>query len=146
MKLGSTDAFGTQYLGSALVDPYVDGVSITRGPPSDDEHAFTYVVSLFEALVGEVYACPCRGGRAAPGYVGDAFACATSDENVPSWQSDDELFRARTDAGCDALPEDDFVAVDLGAARDAPVHLRLMTDEAPWTEDVALRRVEVWVR
>ena len=66
-----TDAFGD--LIDTIESSYVDGVSITHGPPEARQHIWTFASGLAEVRHPSYpnYSCPCVSGRVAPSYVGN---------------------------------------------------------------------------
>jgi len=83
----SPDAFG-QYAGPQTIEgPYVDGVSLTYGPPGARHHLWTFAGGLFENSQATYlrYTCPCVSGRAAPTFVGNDYFCESANPSITTW-------------------------------------------------------------
>jgi len=52
---------------------YVDGVSLTHGPPGARQHVWTFAAGIYET--SSLISCPCAGGRAAPTFIGNDYFC-----------------------------------------------------------------------
>ena len=69
----SVDAFG-QLVGPQTIEGhYVDGVSLTHGPPGERQHVWTFAAGISETTHSS--SCPCAGGVAAPTFVGNDYFC-----------------------------------------------------------------------
>ena len=67
--------------GNSINDPYVDGISITRGSPR--QHVWTYTAYYYEGHNINAYLCPCGQTNTSnysnvPDFVGRDFYCETS--------------------------------------------------------------------
>jgi len=72
----SADAFA-QHAGhgpQTIEGHYVEGVSLTHGPPGARQHIWTFAAGLFETFQS-IASCPCAGGTAAPTFVGNEYFC-----------------------------------------------------------------------
>jgi len=73
-QYGSPDGFG-QHLGPQTIEgPYMDGVSLTHGPPGARQHIWSFAAGLGEILYLPSlpqYFCPCLGGAVAPPLCGE---------------------------------------------------------------------------
>ena len=73
-QVGSPDGFYTFDANPNDIETdYVDGLSITYGPPGNRHHVFTYAAGLQESTSAS--SCPCAGGRAPPSFVGSDYYC-----------------------------------------------------------------------
>ena len=73
----SPDAFG-HGVGQSIEGAYVDGVSLTHGPPGARQHIWTFAAGLLETVhpTYPLYSCPCVGsGTASPSFVGENYFC-----------------------------------------------------------------------
>ena len=70
----SPDAFPGSH---TIEGPYVDGVSLTHGPPGARQHVWTFAAGLLETVHAtySTASCPCVGGTAAPTFVGNDYFC-----------------------------------------------------------------------
>ena len=65
----SADAFGQLIGPQTIGGPYVDGVSLTHGPPGARHHVWTFVAGLLETA----HVHGCDSGRAAPTFLGNDY-------------------------------------------------------------------------
>ncbi len=66
---------------------YVDGLSLTHGPPGAREHIWTFAAGLTETDSPAETACPCIGRQSlslVPYYVGNDYFCESGNPG-PSW-------------------------------------------------------------
>ena len=70
----SADAFLNQTGPQTIEGPYVDGISLTHGPPGTRQHIWSFAAGLRETPVA-MFSCPCVNGAAAPSYVGNDYFC-----------------------------------------------------------------------
>jgi len=70
-QYNSVDAFSDS---PTIEGPYMDGVSLTHGPPGARQHVWTFAAGLFET-VRSLGSCPCEGGTAVPTFVGNDYFC-----------------------------------------------------------------------
>jgi len=76
----SADAFGLHAGPQTIEGPYVDGVSLTHGPPGTRQHIWTFAAGLLESgLPSSTDAdCPCAGRLSltdVPSFVGNDYIC-----------------------------------------------------------------------
>ena len=149
---GSTDGFwGPQ--GSGINDPYVDGVSITRGSPR--QHIWTYAAGVQENLfIPYQYQCPCVNGstHAPPPFVGSDYYC---ESGCPAYW-DGTTFHAADPLwdgeGCGSLEPDCCAPPGLPwfhKVFDPPtsdyIEMRMCTEEGSDGENVLLSSYEIYV-
>ena len=83
----STDAFG-QHGGWYTIDgPYVDGVSLTHGPPGTRQHIWTFAAGLLETVPPDYpdASCPCAGRASlsdVPSFVGNDYICESGNSGT----------------------------------------------------------------
>lgn len=145
-QFGTTDAFKPSEAGGASVDSvYVDGVSITVGTPR--AHVWTYASGVF-ATGGDTnrQTCPCEGGVAAPGFVGERHHCDSANDarslsivwHGAIWDE------TGTDAACATGASPMWFETALDVATSAPLEVRIMHDQCD--ETVGVARVQLWAR
>ena len=87
-QLGRPEAFATYVRNPALTldSRYVDGVSITYGPPPNRKHIWTFATSPYETYSG-TYTCPCMNPNdpivsniTIPSFINNDYFCASSQE------------------------------------------------------------------
>ncbi|MBX3231435.1 MAG: hypothetical protein KIT84_10855 [Labilithrix sp.] len=146
----SPDAFHSDDLDRA----YMDGVSVTTTIDGKRAHVFSFAVGLTEdATIEPENHCPCdKGARTPASFVGANFLCDTAvttgyPEEV--WQTTKDLW-AQDARGADCTkavaPGPRLSTVKLPSASAGPLEVRLMADQPRSNEDVALKRLVVYVR
>jgi hypothetical protein len=131
VSLGTPNAFLPSTTSGIDIDHvYVDGISVTTSTTTGGprQHAFTFAAGP----------CPCApaNGTAAPGFVGNNFAC---DDTNPLFDFD------ALDHQCHQLATPNSADVTVTSST-GPVEVRVMTDEAEAVEDIAITKLEVFVR
>ncbi len=75
-QLGHPESFAGYHLDSSTLEGlYVDGLSVTHGPPGSREHVWTFAVGVSENPSTSTYKCPCNGGPDAPPFIGNDYFC-----------------------------------------------------------------------
>ena len=149
---GSTDAF-TNTPGRTINDPYVDGVSITRGSPR--QHVWTFAIGIQDSISGlSIDECPCTPGntKSLPSFVGNDYFCesgcpayfdfTTFHAADPQWEGQ----------GCGALEAECCAAPGLPwfhKVLDAPttdfIEMRVCNDEPTANENILISSYEIYV-
>jgi len=151
----SPDAFdgGPQ----TIEDPYVDGVSLTHGPPGARQHVWTFVAGLTETgLPYRVLACPCVGGRAAPTFVGSDYFCE-SENPTTTWThtlyTSDPLWDGqgcRSPPCCELTSPPGMIAPwfckQLPQATTDDLEVRICGDQPASDEDTPVELIELYIR
>ena len=75
---GTVDAFGST---ATIEGAYVDGVSLTYGPPGTRQHIWTFTAGYSETRQFQA-SCPCVGGAAAPSYIGNYYFCESGNPST----------------------------------------------------------------
>ena len=126
---GSDDAFHFQ--NPTINDPYVDGVSITRGTPR--QHVWTYVIGVQENVDNTLNQCPCNSGisESPPSFVASDYFC---ESGCPAY-ADGDTFHAADPLwdgeGCGTLE------ADCCAAPGLPWFHKIL--DAPTTDYIEMR-------
>ena len=153
-QFGSPNAFdGIQ--GKSINDPYVDGISITRGSPR--QHVWTYASWYNERQNSIVdHVCPC--GRSdpsdyshVPSFVGRDFYCETafatgSGANRIAWENplwDGAGSACGTGGQCCATFG--WFHKTVHPSTSDPIEVRWCADQERSNEDVLTELVEIWV-
>ena len=141
-------------LGKSINDPYVDGISITRGSPQ--QHVWTYTSWRYEGQANIArYVCPC--GRSdpndysgVPSFVGKDFYCetafATVDTNRIAWENPlwDGAGSACGNGGRCCATFGWFHKTVSPSTSDY-IEVRWCADQDRDNEDVLTDLVEIWV-
>jgi len=138
-------------------DPYVDGVSLTHGPPGTRQHIWTFSAGVVETEPSlGAYSCPCIGGRAAPSYVRNDYFCESGNPTagqVSVLYPSDPLWDGQ---GCGSPPCCDLSSP---AGVTAPwfckqllqdttdnIEVRICGDELSSTENTPVELIELYIR
>ena len=151
-QLHSPNAFeGLQ--GSSINDPYVDGISITRGNPR--HHVWTYVAYWYEGYSTTSQLCPCSRTNTSdysnvPDFVGRDFYCetafATRSTNRVAWESplwDGAGSTCGTGGQCCATFG--WFHKTVHPSTSDHIEVRWCGDQKRGNEDVLTELVEIWV-
>ena len=153
---GSPDAF-SQHIGSQTLEGhYLDGISLTHGPPGTRQHIWSFAAGLSE-IARNQFACPCVGGRAAPSYVGNDYFCE-SGNHATSWTTQtlytsDPLWDGQ---GCGSPPCCEFSSPPgvtapwfcklLPQATTDDIEVRICGNEPTSNEDTPVELIELYIR
>lgn len=149
---GPLDAFEAQGSGSVTIDNvFVDGVTVNviTGGAGARRHLFTFAAGTFNATGSE---CPCAGGAGAPSFVTTGTQlCEEVTPLVPAaFDEVQHLFDVQArDSACTQPETPNEFLVSLGATaapEPGPLEVRLMLDDDDPDEDIAITRLELFVR
>ncbi len=102
-EFGGTQTFSGYHRNSSanitLEGQYVDGLSVTHGPPGSREHIWTFAAGIEEIQTTYAYICPCIGGPYAPPFIGNDYFCESGTYLVNTFLADDPLWDGQ---GCPA--------------------------------------------
>ena len=156
----SVDAFGQHAGPQSIEGPYVDGVSLTHGPPGTRQHIWTFAAGLTET-VPPAYpdaSCPCADrvlSRAdVPSFVGSDYICESGNPGT-SWTNilyaSDPLWDGQ---GCRSPPccelsyppgvSAPWFCKMLPQTTTDDIEVRICTDQT--NEDILVERVELYIR
>ena len=157
---GSVDAFSPgQRADITVEDTYVDGASLTYGPPGSRQHIWTFAAAIFETSNGNYPAapnCACTNINAnwnlrVPSFIGNNYFCATGNTG-PGWQrvvyGDDPLWDGLgcgpTNACCQ-LNNPPWFCTALPQPTTEDIELRVCHDQAEGDEDLLLSLVDLYI-
>lgn len=135
---GHLDGFLASESSSTIDNVYVDGIVISVNEPR--QHVFTFAASTIGGTE-----CPCGGADDEPGFVGQRYLCELV-ADAPAFDADELLFDFEAQDGQCTQPETPNEFRATVGATSGPVEVRIMTDDPPEDEDVALTRLEIFVR
>ena len=98
----SPDAFAPSQT-QTIEGYYVDGLSLTHGPPGARQHIWTFASGYSEIGYGK-WTCPCVGGTAAPSFMGNDYFCESGNpqsSHTPRVYASDPLWDGQ---GCGSPP------------------------------------------
>jgi len=154
-QYASTDAFGQHEAGNETIEgPYMDGVSLTHGPPGARQHIWSFTSGVQETN-HTTFNCPCAAGRAAPSYVGSDYFCESGNpgqsfSNV--LYASDPLWDGQ---GCESPPccelrsppgvTAPWFCKQLPQATADDIEVRICGDELTSNEDTPVELVELYI-
>ena len=150
-QFGSPDAL-FPWQGHVLIDsPYVEGISITHGPPR--QHIWTLMNGQQEAGTGDTR-CPCNNGSTVivPSFIGDDYFCESGSPSDPTSQlyTDDPLWDGEGCGGdeghCCNVPGIPWFHKVLNTTTSDDIELRVCGDYKTDEEDVPVSLYEIYVK
>ena len=148
---GSDDSFGPNYL--TINDPYVDGVSITRGTPR--QHVWTYAIGVEEKMGTYSFnRCPCNTGtlESSLAFVASDYFCESGCPGTfdhTTFHAADPLWDGEGCGGletvCCSVPGQPWFHKVLDAPTTDYIEIRLCIDEDTSNENVLISSYEIYV-
>ena len=149
----STDAF----VGTSIDSSYVDGVSLTHGPPGARQHIWTFACGLTERVHPSYpsNSCPCVSGTVAPSFVGSDYFCesgnpGSSFSNIV--YASDPLWDGQ---GCGSPPccelsspsgvTAPWFCKQLPQATTDDIEARICSNQSPSNEDTPVELIELFI-
>ena len=134
---------------------YVDGVSLTHGPPGARQHIWTFAAGLLETSQ-TIYSCPCVGGTAAPTFIGNDYFCESGNP-ATTWTdilyASDPLWDGQ---GCGSPPCCELTSPpgvtapwfckQLPQATIDDIEVRICGDHPIMDEDTPVELIELYIR
>ena len=148
-----------QHAGSQTIEgTYVDGVSLTHGPPGARQHIWTFAAGLLETVSPSfpTLSCPCVSGTVTPSYVGNDYFCESGNPGT-SWTNviyaSDPLWDGQ---GCGSPPccelnyppgvTAPWFCKQLPQATTDDIEARICGDEGTANEDTPIELIEIYIR
>ena len=129
--------------------PYLDGVSITHGSPGSRKHIWSFGIGAYQHTH---HGCPCsqRGGNKPPAFVGNDYYCESGHSNAngfPHQWDIEKLWDGKCYAGnCCKAKGMPYFNKTLGASTTDRLEVRLCKDQDNNDEDLAIERMELFIR
>ena len=157
-QYGDTQGFYTNLvLNRGFEGSYVDGISLSHGPPGQRQHIWTFAAGNAEANTGQgnPKLCPCDdGGVVPPSFVGKDYFCEsgnhdTIDLDTGIFFPNDPLWDGE---GCDAsstccqFGNPPYFTKTLSAPTNDDIELRLCHFSQAVNADVPTEQVELYVQ
>ena len=147
-QIGSPDGFNS---GPSIESYYVDGISITYGPPGNRRHVYSYAASAFESPYGTTCLCA-GGGNPVPWFVGSDYYCESGNPTQQwtlQFYSSDVLWDRQQCRGyegtcCNPLDLPWFCKTFPNTIHEN-LEVRLCMDEIATNEDVAIESFELYL-
>ena len=157
---GTPDGFHNS--GSQTIEGYyIDGISLTHGPPGSRQHIWTFAAGLVENNPASYprYSCPCADRATArslvPSFVGNDYFCESGDPAstyASMFYSNDPLWDGQ---GCGAASccelsyppgvTPPWFCKQLPQATTDDIEVRLCADEGTTNEDIPLELIELYI-
>ena len=152
-------AFSRNSNGQQSIDSiYLDGVSVTYGPPGARQHIWSFAASLTETGNPIIWSCPCAN-RAnlvhVPSYVGNDYFCESGNPgaaSVTTFYSTDPLWDGE---GCGVATccelsyppgvTPPWFCKQLPEVTTDDIEVRLCADEPTSNEDIPLELIELYI-
>ena len=157
-QVGATSAFRSygEY-GSGINDQYVDGISLTHGPPGSRQHIWTFAAGITEysSTVYRQDACPCdiSNYAAVPPFVGNDYFCESAETSRWMFQNtlypDDPLWDGQNcvdSSSCCQLNNPPWFTKNLSRSTSDDLELRMCTNSRRFIDDIALEFVDLYVK
>ena len=157
-QYNSADGFGQESGPQTIEGPYMDGISVTHGPPGTRQHIWTFAAGNFEmAGVFETeYSCPCVGGRAAPSYVGNDYFCESANPNTtvtsvvyasdPLWDGQGCVSPPCCELSSPPGTTVPWFCKQLSQATTDDIEVRICGDLPTSNEDTLVELIELYIR
>ncbi len=137
---------------STLEGQYVDGLSVTHGPPGSREHIWTFAVGVTESpSSGPTYKCPCIGGPDAPPFIANDYFCesGTLAHRAGTFYPDDPLWDGQgCSAGndCCSFSNPSWFTRQLDNPTNDNIEVRLCLFQDINIENVPIELIELYIK
>ena len=155
----TTDAFRASVTAksSSINSWYVDGVSLTYGPPGSRTHVWTFANARYETDSDSRRACPCMYSNSSewphnvPSFVGNNYFCATGSRNPPGSTilSDNLLWDGVGCTGnntCCQFNQPPWFCRTLPTATSDDLEVRICAGQETSNENTYISNIELYVR
>ena len=157
-QYSSPNAFNSSVTGNISLDSwYVDGVSLTYGPPGSRTHVWTFANAYYETVKELFWKCACMLSNysewpySVPSFVGNNYFCATGTRNIQDHflLSDNPLWDGVGCTGnntCCQFNQPPWFCRALPAATSDDLEVRICADQDTWNENTYISNIELYVR
>ncbi len=151
-QIGHPESFKGYYADSPTLEgQYVDGLSVTHGPPGSREHIWTFAVGITDNPSGSLYICPCIGGPAAPPFIGNEYFCesGTFAYQVGTFYPDDPLWDGQgcpEGNDCCSFSNPPWFTRQLDNPTNDDIEVRLCLAQDIFYEDVPVELIELYIK
>ena len=155
-EFDSADAFGQRAGSQTIEGPYVDGVSLTHGPPGTRQHIWSFAAGVSEIflLFFPTDSCPCVSSTTAPSYVGNDYFCESGHSGIiltnvlyasdPLWDGQGCGFPPCCELSSPPGVTAPWFCKQLPQATTDDLEVRICGDED--TEDTPVELIELYIR
>ena len=158
-QYGNPNAFSSFLLeGTGLNSWYVDGVSLTHGPPGSRTHVWTFANAWFEISTSEFDSgCPCMFSNSSewpytvPSFVGNNYFCATGSllRQAGIFYADNPLWDGVGCTGnntCCQFNQPPWFCRTLPTATSDDLEVRICANQGTGNENTYISNIELYVR
>ena len=154
------EAFG-QFAGPQTIEgPYVDGISLTHGPPGTRQHIWSFAAGTSEsASVHSNAACPCahrQSGTIVPSFVGNDYFCESGNPGPsftsrlytsdPLWDGQGCGFPSCCELSYPPGVTAPWFCKQLPQATTDDIEVRLCADDGLPSEETPVELIELYIR
>ncbi len=156
-QFSSPNAFHSSINGNASLESwYIDGVSLTHGPPGSRTHVWSFVNAYYENI-GSNWKCPCMLSNSSlwpysvPAFVGNNYFCATGSRNSPGniLLTDNPLWDGEGCTGvntCCQFNHPPWFCRTLPEPTTEDLEVRICADQKTSNENIYISNIELFVR
>ena len=146
---GDTIAFAATT--ESINDIYVSGLEITRGPPNNRTHVWTYA-SGYQETPSNGGNCPCAGGAQPPSFVGNNYFCESATKYSPAilgeWYTNHTMWQGNCYEGSNCCPDDGRpwfnVTLDSPTNQDIEVRWCGVIRSSNWVDNIGLETLDIY--
>ena len=154
----SPNAFKSSVTGNTTLDSwYVDGVSLTHGPPGTRTHVWTFAIAYFETTAYLPWTCACmlsnysEWSYTIPSFVGNNYFCATGSRDNPGSNllTDNPLWDGVGCTGsntCCQFNQPPSFCRTLPTTTSDDLEVRICADQDTGNENTYISKIELYVR
>ena len=154
-QVGSTDGFKkyNDNINTNIETYYVDGVTVTYGPPGKRRHVFTYASGFIESI--DLCSCPCAQGAAPPSFVGSDYYCESGNPIMAVPGAEDVFYSdllwdgqqcGRNESTCCNSSNLPWFCKKFPTPITEDLEVRICTDEEIDSENVAIEFFELYIQ
>ncbi len=141
---------------TSLESWYIDGVSLTHGPPGSRTHVWSFVNAYYE-IVKNNWKCPCMLSNSSlwpysvPAFVGNNYFCATGSTYSPgnNFLTDDPLWDGEGCTGvktCCQFNHPPWFCRTLPEPTTEDLEVRICADQSTSNENTFISNIELYVK
>ena len=158
-RRGDTDGFHNSVIGNSSIEQsYIDGVSVTYGPPGSRRHIWSFVSGDNGTGIYSSHRCSCSSTwvwphqHQLPSFIGDNYFCGNGNPGLPNSESTlypNPLWDGKGctyPSTCCQFHDPPWFCVSLPQPTSDPIEVRLCLSDLPSNEDIIITLVDLYVR
>ncbi len=154
----SPNAFAPSLTGNTSLESwYIDGVSLTHGPPGSRTHVWSFVNAYYET-VDSNWKCPCKLSNSSlwpysvPEFIGNNYFCSTGSHDPPGnilltdnplWGDGEGCTSVNT---CCQFNHPPWFCRTLPGPTTEDLEVRICADQSTSSENIYISNIELFVR